>query len=109
MDFLNSRLIAALNHLRAEVHSLRDSIDSNCSEYRNEHERRHTEMLRPVVVNAELQVPEVTEREKARRDDRTHRQQVWLTWGTWLTFVATTAAFAAAAYYAHIARKTFDQ
>src|SRR5207244_12947901 len=30
-------------------------------------------------------------------------------WGTWLTFVATTAAFAAAAYYAHIARKTFDQ
>jgi hypothetical protein len=82
MDFLNSRLIAALNNLREEVSSLRKCLE----EYRDESERRRRAI----------------ELDHGRRDDRAHNLQLWLMVGTWL-------AFAAAAVYANYARLTLNQ
>ncbi len=98
MDFLNKRL-------RDEIIALRKSIDAIRDEYKTQNEDRRKETPQPVVVQAELQVPEAAERDHAARDDRAHRQQILLTVGTWL-------AFCAAARYAGLAAcqlHTFNQ
>jgi hypothetical protein len=100
MDFLNKKFIAALDRLREEVASLQKSIDSIRDEYKTQHEDDRNQLPRSVIVQAELQVPEAIERDHGRRDERTHRQQTWLTVGTWLAFVA-------AAVYAGIATLQF--
>lgn len=89
MDLWNKRL-------RDEIIALRKSIDAICDEYKAQNENRNQETPQPVIVQAELKVPEATERDHGYRDDRAHRQQVWLTVGTWLAFIA-------AAIYAAIA------
>jgi hypothetical protein len=95
MDAFNKRL-------RDEIVSLRKSIDAIRYEYERENENRRQQTPQPVVVRAELQVPEGTERDRGARNDRAHRQQVWLTVGTWL-------AFGAAVIYAGIAAKQLKQ
>jgi hypothetical protein len=96
MDFLNKKCILALNCLRDEVMALRKSIDTIRDEYKTQREYDRNQPPPPAITQSELQVPEATERDHGRRDDRSHRQQVWLTVGTWL-------AFGAAVGYAGIA------
>jgi len=81
MDFLNKQLIAAVNRLREEIATLYKSIDSIRDEYKTQHEYYRNQPPPSVIVNSELEIPEATERDHGRRDDRTHRQQVWLTAG----------------------------
>jgi hypothetical protein len=95
MDIFNKRL-------RDEVIALRKSIDAIRDEYKSQHENKNQQTPQPVVVQAELQIPEATERDHGTRDDRAHRQQVWLTVGTWLAFIA-------AAIYAGIAARQLHQ
>lgn len=95
MDFWNKRL-------RDEIIALRKSVDAICDEYKTQQENNRNQAPPSVVINSELQVPEATERDHRRRDDRAHRQQIWLTVGTWL-------AFGAAAIYAGYAARQVGQ
>src|SRR5437016_8832340 len=107
MDFLNKKFIAAIDRLREEVASLQKSIDSIGDEYKTQHEHDRNQLPPSVIVQAELQVPEAIERDHGRRDDRTHRQQIWLTVGTWLAFGAAAIYAAIAAWQTSVLRGNF--
>ena len=96
MDFLNKRYIAALNRLREEVASLRESIDS----FRNQKERQHQQEQAerklprlPFEVGAEIH----KKRGREGKENSDHKREFW---PEWITAISTSLAFIAAAIYA---------
>ncbi len=109
MDFLTQQFVAAAKWLRDELSRLQNSIDAIRDEYKREHEEHRNQSPQPVVVEAELQIPEAIERDHGTRDDRAHRQQIWLTVGTWLAFGAAAIYAAIAAYQLGETKKVVQQ
>lgn len=101
MDFLNKKIIAAIDHLREVILSLRESIDSSRDQQQRQREQEHAERMvpRPLLrVEAEThERPDAEIEQRSYRDSSLRAQ--------WITAFATTAAFIAAGFYAGIAAR----
>jgi len=74
--------------LYARFKAIEAAISSIRYQKETEKEQQYSQWQRPIVLRAELQIPEDVKRDQGSRDNRQYGMQRWLTIGTWLTFIA---------------------
>ena len=103
MDYVARQFINLTKKFRKEsrkvLTELLHSLQQHTEAIRKANERRdnkHEPQQPPLVVRAELYVPEDVEKDRRSHEERQHRLQVWIVIGTW-------AAFIAGSIYAYVA------
>lgn len=102
-NFITRQFIVLAKKLRKDVRKALSTLHNDFQQYtraiRDAPKREQQDQkpeLPPLVVQAELHVPENIERDRQTHENRQHRLQIWVVIGTW-------AAFAAASIYAGVA------
>jgi hypothetical protein len=103
MDYVTRQFINLTKKFRKElrkaISDLRTALQQQTKAIRKaskgDDEQQEPEQP-PLIVRAELHIPENVEKNRKTHEDRQHRLQVWIVMGTW-------AAFLAASVYAYIA------
>jgi hypothetical protein len=102
MDYVTRQFIVLAKKLHKELRKalfdLRYALQQQTEAIREAQKRENKQQepeQPPIVVQAELHVPENIERDRKTHEDRQHRLQVWIVIGTW-------AAFVVAAIYAYV-------